>query len=589
MNTLVPTDCYAIVNAAIREMYGSETTLQAIDTTTFVSSGEHMLRTGYTNTLNALSTVMGRTIVGVRPYRGAFEIIAKTPMEWGGIERKISFYSGKFEPSENFNTNITADQIEDGKTIDHYKIQKTYPLEMNFCGLKLIQKHYTTFRKQLKTAFQSESEFSKFYGAMMTQIANDIAMQYEAENKLQVLNMIGATMNVGKDRQKVDIRESFCDKYGYDKDSSAYGLQSIMADKDLRRDFYAHFVERLEGDMALMSQYNELFHIYPARNDDNGDALTLLRHTPADMRRLILYMPFMRSAETNVLPEIFHDNYLKIENYEGVEYWQNPNVPAGIEVTPNQLNPVSGQSANGSKYASGDDIVVGLLFDRDALGTNLMLEDVITTPVNAAGDYFNTYYHWGFQFKQDQTENAIVYYVSAGNRPLKPSTVTPESGSTVLFGTPVSDLQADLALSSAVKLSEDVIATLPEAFPYSQLDFLEYDRVYGGHITGELKYRETGQIVTDWGDGYFMGLKFAVPEGATSVKVGMDPSVSSGLVEILGDPDMNGLFKVATNSTETSAEDQVAAKIFVVESSNAGEKILQFWDLTGLTFTGEII
>ena len=54
-NTLTPVDVYAIVNAAAAEMYGSLSTLQAQDTSSFVSIGEYMLRTGYTNTLNALS------------------------------------------------------------------------------------------------------------------------------------------------------------------------------------------------------------------------------------------------------------------------------------------------------------------------------------------------------------------------------------------------------------------------------------------------------------------------------------------------------------------------------------------------------
>ena len=57
------------------------------------------------------------------------------------------------------------------------------------------------------------------------------------------------------------------------------------------------------------------------------------------------------------------------------------------------------------------DHVVALLFDRDAIATSLKLQKAITTPVNADGDYFNTVYHWAFQFKQDQTENMVLYYL----------------------------------------------------------------------------------------------------------------------------------------------------------------------------------
>lgn len=401
-NTLTPTDVYAIVNAAAAEMYGENATLQAQDTSSFVSIGEHMLRTGYTNTLNALSTVIARTIVAVRPYRGKFEIIARVPEEWGGITRKISFYAGKFEAETMWNTDINATNLVDGNSIDHYKITKTYPLEMNFCGTKVIKKRDTTFADQLDQALHSESEFSDFYSAKMVAIANDIALGYEAENRLQILNAIGATYNVGATRQKVDLVAAYNAKYGTTKTTAD------LLGTDFKS-FCEFFVAKIKGDMELMSEYNSLFHIYPARNDDGGNALTLLRHTPAEMRRLIMYRPIFRDAEAGIFPSLFDPSFLRIQDYEGVEYWQNPNVPEAVNIKPNQLNVSTGQAVDGTAVAL--DHVVALLFDRDAIATSLKLQKTITTPVNADGDYFNTVYHWAFQFKQDQTENMILYYL----------------------------------------------------------------------------------------------------------------------------------------------------------------------------------
>lgn len=402
-NTLTPTDVYAIVNAAVKEMYGGEATLQAQNTTSFVSVGEHMLRTGYTNTLNALSHVFGKTIVAVRPYRGALELFARTPAEWGGIERKISFYSKPFEQTNSFNTQLAGTQLTDGSSIDHYVISKVYPLEMNFVGMKTLQFSYTTFRKQLRQAFESEAAFSDFYGGMMVAIANDLAMGYEAESRLQLLNAIGSTYNTGGTRQKVNLVAAYNAENG-----TSYTAAQLLT--TYLKEFTAFFVERLKGDMELMRMNNELFHIYPARNDDAGNALALLRHTPAEMRRLFLYMPLMRKAEANVLPSLFNDEYLRLENYEGVEFWQNPNDPSAVDIEPNQLNISTGQAVDGTQVQL--DYVVGLLFDRDAIATSLKLEDVITTPVNAKGDYYNTVYHWGFMFKEDPTENMVLYYIA---------------------------------------------------------------------------------------------------------------------------------------------------------------------------------
>ena len=402
-NTLTPTDVYSIVNAMAVEMYGDNNALQAINTSTFVTVGEHMLRTGYTNTLNALSNVIGRTIIAARPYRGRFKLIAKIPAEWGGIERKISFYATKNEPTESFNTDINGTQLIDGNAIDPWTISKDYPLEMNFCGIKTIQKSYTTWVDQLKMAFSSEGEFSRFVSGRLINIANDIEVSEDAQNRLQVLNAIAATYDVGNTAQVVNMT-SYYNAFRNTSYTTAQLLSTYF------EDFIEVFMMKLEGDMELAREANDMYHIFPARNDDGGNALTLLRHTPPEMRRLLLYMPLIRQAEKTVFPALFNTSYLRLENFEGVEYWQNPNVPAGIDVVPNTLDTSTGQSANGTRVQL--DVVLGFFFDRDALATSIKLEDVYTTGINARGKYFNTVYHWGYNYKLDQTENMILYFMA---------------------------------------------------------------------------------------------------------------------------------------------------------------------------------
>lgn len=83
-----------------------------------------------------------------------------------------------------------------------------------------------------------------------------------------------------------------------------------------------------------------------------------------------------------------------------------------------------------------------------------------------------------------------------------------------------------------------------------------------------------GPIAGYWGDGNFMVLHFAdVDPRLTSVKVGMDPSEGSGLVELLGDPDMNCVAKVTDKDTQK----------FVVEKSDGITTTRQVYDLSGLT------
>lgn len=159
-NTLTPTDVYGIINAMSTEMFGANQTISAMDTSSFATVGEKILRSGYENTVSALSVVIGRSIISARPYRGKFRIIMRVPQEFGLITRKISFYSTSLEKSTDWNTNLNPAQLVDGASIDPWEITKTYPLEINFAGLQVTQKNYTLWRYQLKRAFQNEAQFS---------------------------------------------------------------------------------------------------------------------------------------------------------------------------------------------------------------------------------------------------------------------------------------------------------------------------------------------------------------------------------------------------------------------------------------------
>lgn len=100
-------------------------------------------------------------------------------------------------------------------------------------------------------------------------------------------------------------------------------------------------------------------------------------------------------------------------------------------------------------------------------------------------------------------------------------TLAPEKQSSLIYETPVSDIQDD-----------DVV-------------------VSGKKITGTLKYLDDGPIAGYWGAGNFLALKFAdLDPNATSIKVGLNPSQGSGLVEIIGDPDMNGVFKITDKDVQ---------------------------------------
>ena len=94
-------------------------------------------------------------------------------------------------------------------------------------------------------------------------------------------------------------------------------------------------------------------------------------------------------------------------------------------------------------------------------------------------------------------------------------------------------------------------------------------------ITGALANITSGTLARDWGAGHFVALKFSASDwnAYDSVKVGLDPSVSSGLVELKDDPDHNGVFKITDKD----------AQKFKVVITVGGVKKTQEYDLSGLT------
>ena len=99
--------------------------------------------------------------------------------------------------------------------------------------------------------------------------------------------------------------------------------------------------------------------------------------------------------------------------------------------------------------------------------------------------------------------------------------------------------------------------------------------VSGNKITGTLHKQTSGQIVTDWGQGWFIGLKFTPDSDATTTKVGLVPSAGSSLVAL--DSDNLAMFKLT----------DIQSQRLKVVSLRTGEEKTWFFDLSGLTLSDE--
>ena len=415
--TLTQKDCHALMNLLVKEATGQDATIQVVDSSTFVSAGEQVLATGTENVLNALSLVLGRTFMAVRPYNAKLALInAVNTGEYTHRMRKISFYSRDAQASGDWNTQLytnLADGFTNGQNIADGSAQSTksmweqnqpVPLEMNFAGSSVWEDSTTIYEYQLQQAFRSEAEFGEFVGGIMTERGNDIESQKEAFNRMTLLNFMAGTVDMNQAGTLVNLTSAFNTEFGTNYTSAQ--LRTTYLEQ-----FTKFLVAKIKIDSDMLTNRSKKAHWSPAKTI--GDVpYTLLRHTPKDRQRLLLFNPLLVKTQAYVFPSLFNEQYLKMENYEGVMYWQNENDPSAIKVTPaipTVSTPASGQTAGDTVSL---DYVVGMLYDVDALMVDYQLERSATSPLEARKGYRNLWWSFAKNAINDHTENHILYYMA---------------------------------------------------------------------------------------------------------------------------------------------------------------------------------
>lgn len=406
---ITPQDVYSVVNLIVKEVTGQDAQIQTVDSSNFVSVGETLLSSGMENVLNAISIVAGRLLVASRPYDAKLNILrAEDTGVYTHRMRKISYYSREALPDGAFNTNLytnLADGYDNGSNSGNsvasmWEQNAPVPLEMNFAGSSVWDDSTTVYKYQLKQAFRSEDEFARFWAGVMTEKRNDMNRQKEAFQRMALLSRIVGqyAADTNAPGSVINLTAEFNDRFGTSYTSAQLRTTYL-------KEFLAFFVEKYKEVSKKLTYSTTNYHWAPEK-----PGYALLRHTPADTQRAILYAPLFRAAEAQVLPEIFHEGYLKVKNYEDVEFWQNFNEPE--QVKGKTAIPDFAGTHDGEQQAT-DVItipyVVGCIFDRDALMVDYQLDDAETTPMEARKKYYNLWWNFARNVISDYTENFVIF------------------------------------------------------------------------------------------------------------------------------------------------------------------------------------
>lgn len=385
VNSMTKEQAYQLINAIHTQATG-QVAIQPTDLSSFISVAQSTLAAGYEQTLNAITQVLSRTIVAVRPYDEKFKGLEMTADTWGGIIRKINFADREAIADP---THATVE----GQSIDQYEVRKPNVLETRYVGSDVWMGSYTIYREQLKTAFENEGNFGSFMTGLMTHFLNERTQWFEGLKRSLIANMIAAKSDIGGG-SVIHLLTEY---------NAATGL-SLTATTVMQPANYKPFMEwayaRVSEVSRLMTERSQLFQ-------QTITGYPIMRHTPMRDQRVYFAASFLEAMDARVLADTYHDNFLKYADVEGVSYWQAINDPLKVSATPVYVDNTGAVKAAAANVAV--DNVIGIIFDRDAMGYNIYNEALEASPYNAKGQYYNLFAHADVQLQSDVTEKAAIF------------------------------------------------------------------------------------------------------------------------------------------------------------------------------------
>lgn len=382
VNTMSFEDASAILNN-IRQQVTGKTSIAPVNTADFVAVGTTLLQAGYDPVLNAITQMVTKTIFSIRPYSRKFGGIKVDSEMWGAIVRKLAIADKPFEANAEFD-------LVDGQSIDHYKVNKPEVLELKFYGAEDFSKSYTIFKDQLNNAFTGPSEFGRFMAMVVQNVSDMIEQNFESIARMIIANFVGGK-NVANNGV-IHLLTEYNTETGQSLTSTTVFAPANFGD------FMKWMYGRIATLTSLMTERSNKFQI-------NVTGKTITRHTPFEYQKVYLYAKLLNDMNARVLADTFNYDFVKYSDVEAVNYWQSIDSPMAIDVTPNYLD-ADGTIKTGAEQNITN--LVGVIFDREALGYTVLNEWSATTPLNASGGYWNTFYHFLMRWWVDYSEKGII-------------------------------------------------------------------------------------------------------------------------------------------------------------------------------------
>lgn len=370
---------FGLVNAVTQEVLGDSVIVQedlsnVVDIGTAVQNVSAMDK--YVKTL---VDHIGKVVFVNRPYSGSAPSVLMDGWEYGAILQKVT-YDGLPEATENETWDLVNGQSYDPNVFTQptvsskfFSKRTTFEIPMSFA------------ERQVKGAFNSASQLNAFFSMIHNGIEKTMTVKTDGLVSRTINNMIGETFFDANAVRCVNLLALY--KAKFPGDTTVTAANCTYHPEFIR---YAAFMMKLYSDR--MSKLSTLFNI-------GGKE----RFTSKDLQHIVLLAEFEASAGVYLQSDTFHNEFTSLPTAEVVPFWQGPGTDYALAST-SKIH-----VSTASSHVITQDGILGIIFDRDALGVS-NLDRRVTADYNGKGEFYNNWFKADAGYFNDMNENFVVFY-----------------------------------------------------------------------------------------------------------------------------------------------------------------------------------
>ena len=381
---------YDIMNTVTGEVLG-KSDIVAEDLSNIVDVGKEIIdKDAVDNYVKSLVNRIGKVIFVNRPYSGSAPSVMMDGWEYGSVLEKIQCELPDAVENDSWNLKDGEQYKEDifhapKVSAKFFNSKTTFEVDLSFTD------------RQVKESLGSPSELNGFASMLYNSVDKSMTIKTDALIMRTINRMIAETLShdltadtsTGYANQSsnraVNLLKLYNEKFG----------EKLTADKCLTNPAFIRFASlTISLYKDRMCKISNLFNI-------GGKE----RFTTSNDMHMIFLSDFASASNVYVQSDTYHNEFTALPNSETVPYWQGSGDGYNF-------NSVSAINVNlDSKKNVKTTGILGVMFDKDALGVS-NLNRRVTTNYNPKAEFYTNFYKFEAGYFNDMNENFVVFFVA---------------------------------------------------------------------------------------------------------------------------------------------------------------------------------